>query len=134
MSFSPARLVVGVGERLTDEFSDVVVGQRVEDERPFPAVGDETGQTELGQVLAHGGRGGSRQVGEAGDGRLALHECPQDVQPRWVGQHAQRVGRPPDVVRLGHVEPFDAMMHGPHDTGVIDCLAAFAPAQVRSDE
>jgi hypothetical protein len=132
MSPSAASLMVGMGERLTDEFADVVVGQRVEDERPFPPVRDQTCQAQLGQVLTHGGRGSARQVREAGDGRLALHERPQDVQPGGIGQHAQRVGSPADVDRLGHVETLDVMVHGPYGTGPIDWVAIFAFVQVMS--
>src|SRR3978361_736060 len=51
------------------------------------------------------------KFGEAGDRRLALHERPQDVQPGGVGEHAQRVGCPPDTIRRGHVEAFDAIVH-----------------------
>jgi len=93
--------VVGVRERLADQLADVVVGERVVDERPLAPVGDQPGEAQLRQVLADRGRAGPGQLGEAGDRRLALHQRPQDVEPRRVGEHAQRVGGPPDVVRLG---------------------------------
>lgn len=78
--------VIGVMQCFGDEPADVAAASRVDVPAPV-ATGDyESGQAQLGEVLAGGGRRGADQAGERPDIMAAMAQQPQQAKARRVRQ------------------------------------------------
>lgn len=95
--------VVGVVQRIVDQFGDVVVGQLVVDEVAVATRGDDAGQPQLGEVLGDSGRRLSHARCQLVDAQLALAQMPDDVQPGAVGEHPERLHGQLDLPVVWHL-------------------------------
>lgn len=86
-----AREVVGVEESLFGEPPHVDALGGVEGSRSLPADGDEVSQAQLREVLGDPGSVDPQVVGELVDRVLPVEECPDDLEPRAVGEELQRL-------------------------------------------
>jgi Co/Zn/Cd efflux system component len=118
----PVRRMVGVGEGFLEEALDVRVGRDVVGEGALASHADESGQPQLGQVLAHGRGAGVDQLGQAVDRGLALEERDQDLDAVLVAEHAECVGSQLHVGVVGHLEVRELLVH----EVIITCISAWS--------
>ena len=95
--------VVGGAEGLVHQALEVSVPQCVDDPAAVLAGGDESGQAESGQVLAHRRAGDAAGLGEGGDVGLALTQALQEGQAGTVGHQPQDL--------RGHRQPLALVSH-----------------------
>jgi len=81
--------MVGVEQRVLDQFANVNVGEAVVGEGAVTAGGDDAGEAQLGEVLGDGGRSLAHPHGQVVDTVLALAEVPNDSQAGAVGQEGE---------------------------------------------
>ncbi len=80
------------------------VGRGVVHERALAAAADQTGQAQLGQVLADRRGGGADQFGQAGHRRLAVQQRPENLYAGGVGEQPEGFGGEVDLLVVGHLE------------------------------
>jgi len=103
--------VVGMEQRLVQQLAHVHVGSGVEHERAVAAGLDQSGEPELGQVLADRGGRGPDQTGQARHRRLALQQRPQQLDPGGVGEHPEGLRGQVDLLLARHQEVRQLVMH-----------------------
>lgn len=99
-----AGLVAGMVERLEQEGAHMVVVGRVEGKGSLPSHLDKLCQSQLGQVLRDCRLGGPDELCQVCNRRLVMQQGPEDLDPGWLGQHAEAVAREADLLVSRHRE------------------------------
>lgn len=102
--------MVRMVERLGQQPGDVVVDGGVVRKGALSADPHQLGKAKLGEVLGDSRRGSTDDVRQVGHRRLAVQECPEDLDARRICQHPEPIAGEANLFVSRHLEAVPACL------------------------